>query len=122
MIFEFKSKKFSKYNHGIWKKSRLMIQEIIRDQSPVQVGDDVELSFSVVRVSKITLMAVSSYGYPDPSKLSFSYEGQPLTITGHIKKNRNPVAFDSFRFHGKMYRMPSYNRVEIIHAHMGGPE
>lgn len=119
--FEFTSSQLSAYMDKIRKESQCLIDELIVKYSPIQKNEDVETvrfgELQVLRVTKITLLAVDSFGHPG-EKLSFSYEGLPLTKKGDPMKNRNPIWFSAFRKEGKKYHMPSYFRVGIKTARM----
>lgn len=121
MGFEFKSKELSKYMSKIEVESKTLIDAIVANKSPIQVGENIEaflfLEPQPTRVVSVSLYAVSSWGYPG-DRLSFEYEGMPLTKKGVPMRGRNPIQFNTFFKNGKRYSMPSYNRVGIKPARM----
>ena len=125
--FEFQYHELPAFVERVEAESASLIKKIIREFSPVQIGDDVVVIHvihgGILRVSHIGLMAVASCGHPDFGKLSFEYHGRRLTKNGAISKNRNPVYFNAFLFNGAEYFMPSYNRIKIGAAKRvyGGP-
>jgi len=118
---EFENDELSEYKSKIWHESKELIEKIIKEQSPIQVGEDVEIvsyrdsDFVKMRVTTVKLMAIDSWGEPGRS-LSFYYEGVRLSKKGEPMKGRNPERFSSFRKDGKEYSSPSYFRVEIAPA------
>lgn len=119
--FEFKCNKLMECIHKIDKESQLVIDEIIERYSPIQKGEDVLTVYfgkeKILKVTKITLCAQSSWGWPK-FPLSFEYEGKLLTKSGDVMKKRKPVHFRSFIKYGKTINMPSYNRVRLRSARM----
>ena len=121
MDFEFKSKRLSRCMSRLEIESQFLIDAIIAERSPIQVGENVETICGSVsqtlRVVSVTLHAVDSWSYPG-DRLSFVYEGLPLTKKGVPMRGRKPIEFNTFFKNGKRYSMPSYNRVEIKSARM----
>ncbi len=119
--FEFTSSRLTSYMDKIGKESRSLIEELVVKYSPIQIAEDIESIISgelqILRVIKITLFGIDSWDALG-EKLSFSYEGMPLTKKGNPMKNRKPIWFSAFRKEGKKYHMPSYNRIEIKTARM----
>lgn len=116
MQLEFKNEELEKFKFNIRQESQKLIDKIIKENSPIQIGEDVEtIGFSetrTLRVISIKLWADDSFGYPG-NTLSFSYEGMPLKKNGEIMKNRIPVPFWAFTKNGKKYHVPSYWRIRI---------
>ncbi len=120
MNFEFESKELQDFMKNIAESSCKLIDEIIKENSPIQIGEDVRTiqyagNIEILRVTKITLWAIDSWGNPG-KKLSFEYEGLPLRKNGEPMKHRNPVWFDAFEKKDKKYYMPSYNRIKVKSA------
>lgn len=119
---EFISKELNNFRRKIYNDSQELIKKIIEKNSPVQIGEDVEIikhpgDTEKFRVTTIKLMAIDSWGEPG-SRLSFYYEGIPLSQKGEPMKNRRPKWFSSFWKDGKEYRAPSCLRLEIVPARM----
>ena len=114
--FEFKSKELRDFRENIREGSSNLINKIIKENSPIQIGEDVKTTdwneTQILRVISIKLWAISSFGFPG-NELSFSYEGIPLKKNGEPMKNRKPVPFWTFIKNGKEYHMPSYFRIKI---------
>lgn len=120
--YHFKTDKLWKYRQKIEKESKELIEILIKNHSPIQLGEDVEtISFGeeteMMRVTAVELMAVSNLGFPG-DKLSFYYEGIPLGKNGKPMKNRKPKCLGAFIKNGQWYYCPSYYRVKIIPAKM----
>uniref|UniRef100_A0A6M3J360 Uncharacterized protein n=1 Tax=viral metagenome TaxID=1070528 RepID=A0A6M3J360_9ZZZZ len=120
--YHFFSNELQRYQYKIHLDSVKIIDNIIKKFSPIQVDENVETidygkEPEMLRVTKIELMAVDSWGAPG-QKLSFRYEGMPLSKTGKPMKNRKPKWFGAFRKDGKYYDCPSYNRIKIVPAKM----
>ena len=118
---EFFDKKLFNYMEKIKNDSTLLIDEIIKKYSPVQIGEEVlDISWSrnrKVKIVKITLMVMKYSGYPG-NRFSFSYEGKLLTKKGEIAKNRKAVDILHFMKNGKKYYIPSYLRLRMVSARM----
>jgi hypothetical protein len=122
VLIEFKNKELNKFTDKIEKESIILINEIIKNHCPIKIGEKIKTIYYRDRVmwlivSKITLMAVDSWGWHG-NKLSFSYEGIPIKKNGEPMKNRKPVWFDHFEKKGKIYSTPSYSRLIVDSAKM----
>lgn len=116
----FVSEELTKFKNEIRNKSIKLIDKIIKEKSVIQIGEDVEIIQynkynKILRVTTIKLMAISSWGEPG-EKLSFYYEGRPLSKNGELIKNRKPEWFGTFIKNGIKYHCPSYLRVTIVPA------
>jgi len=111
MRFEFESLELSEFEMKIRKESKSLIEKIIKEHSPIQIGDIV----NELKVIRVRLYGIDCWGSPF-SKMSFSYEGIPLKKDGTPIKNRKPIWFSSFEKDGNRIEMPSYLRKEIVPA------
>ena len=114
----FKSRELSDFTSEILKKSKEISERIILSNSPVQIGDIVETDHGLVIVELIDIMASSSWGYPDFSRLSFEYWGKPVKKNGKKMVKRKMVVFDRFSKDGIKYAMPTCLRIRLANAHM----
>jgi hypothetical protein len=119
--FEFECEELEIYMEKILKESDEIINKIIREKSPLQVGDTVQALYGnnnpLVVVSKVSLYAVSLWGGIG-KKLSFGYEGKILGKNGMSKKNLKPINFSHFVKDEKINSVPSYFRTKIDRARM----
>lgn len=119
--FSFKSEKLRTYMDKVRHESAILIDELIKEHSPIQKGDDVEVIDwgvpTMCRITDVRLAAKSSFGCPK-SDLSFCYYGIFLSKKGVPMKNRKEIYISAFIKNGEEYIMPSYNRLEVIPAVM----
>ena len=121
--YVFLSDELHDYLRKIRNESKELIDKIIKENSVIQLGENVEVvpyfkeKTKIVRVTTIKLMAISLWGEPG-ERLSFYYEGVPLSKSGEPMKNRKPEWFGTFIKDGKKYHCPSYLKVKIIPAKM----
>jgi len=121
---EFRSKRLSDYRDIIRKESEILIEKIIKANSPVQVGDKVtamgyKYGGRLVKITKIDLLIQGRYE-PGEELLTFAYWGVMLKKDGEtVMKNRNPILIELFTKDSVfVYSTPQYSRLEIIPARM----
>ena len=118
---EFINKELDEFANEIKEKSIKLINKIIKNHCPIKIGEKIKSLYGKEEtwliVSKITLMAVDSWGWHG-NRLSFSYEGIPVKKNGEPMKKRKPLWFNCFEKNGKIYNTPSYSRLIVDSAKM----